>query len=511
MTLLIAGTNGSVAWMVADTAISNPLTPVQTRLNRPKIIPARNKSLIGYAGDADVGELAIFQASILDPGRPVIDALAAVQKTHGSVEFAYAYMVDGHSTLVKIADGQIHHENALFLGDHQAFQDFQTLRHQAEVDPPPDAVGMIHAFLRDTLESETNADIRLPPGLTTIIRVMTLLFARNSDRHVGGFVVPFVLTKYGAQLLCYRFSISDAVTRTLAPGSLLPQGTAAGGGYDMEMLDLPGAHGFYVFILQVPGGFLYTRRNDGYEEARYEGNWPQFQSWLTAKTGTEVGHGSFGAHIPQKKTALWGMFDTRGKLVQGVASSGTDYSVSHLHTGTEPFKAMPDQLPLKDSTIPPPPDGIRGALDETRSHLSVRLDDGKRNSLETSLDAEEVDELIRHLSALRAQMSDPVPGSPHSGVHPFNINPSWRTYPRVHPEFPGVGLGLRSPGLGWQMYLIPTQESEALGKSLCSLAIGSMRLLDNAVGQVRTTESAVLEKGKRKPSGKARKGRKKRR
>jgi hypothetical protein len=497
--------------MVADTAISNPLASVQTRLNRPKMIPARNKSLIGYAGDADVGELAIFQVSMLEPGQAVTDALAAVQKTHRSVEFAYAYMVDGHPALVKIADGKVHHVNALFLGDHEAFQHFQALRHQAEVDAAPDAMGMVHAYLPLTPEAETNADIRLPPNLTTLIRVMTLSFARTSDRHVGGFVVPFMLTKYSAQLLCYRFSISDAVTRTLSPGSLLPQGTAAGGGYDLEMRDIPEAHGFYVFIPQMPGGVLYTRKNDGYEEARYEGNWPQFQSWLTTKTGTEVGHGWFGAHTPQKKTALWGMFDTRGTLVQGIASSGTDFSISHLHTGTEPFKTMPDQLPLKESTVPPPPDGIRGAVDETRSHLGVRMDDGKGASLELSLDAEELDELIRHLSALRAQMSDPVPDSPHSGVHPFIVNPSWRTYPQVHPELPGVGLGLRNPGLGWQMYLLPIKESEALGESLSSLASGSMRLPNNAAGQDRTTDSDVLEKGKRKASGKTRKGRKKRR
>jgi hypothetical protein len=114
MTLLVAGIDGGVVWMVADTAITNPLAPVQDRLNRPKIIPAGNSSLLGYADDADFGEREIFRVSTLPPGKAVVDALARAQRSHGSVEFAYPYVDNGEPRLFKIANGEVLPVNALY-------------------------------------------------------------------------------------------------------------------------------------------------------------------------------------------------------------------------------------------------------------------------------------------------------------------------------------------------------------------------------------------------------------
>lgn len=74
-------------------------------------------------------------------------------------------------------------------------------------------------------------------------------------------------------------------------------------------------------------------------------------------------------------------------------------------------------------------------------------------------EAPELSSLIDGLAALRGRMGDPVadqldPGSRLQAV----VDPVWR----VEPNSAGKLLALRHPGLGWQGFLLPLLEAEAM-------------------------------------------------
>lgn len=115
MTLLVASVSGSIAWMLADTAITSPTGAARTP-DRIKIIAAHNSSLIGFAGDVIAGERALSACASLLPGDEVVEILFAAHRESQSVDFAYAYMRDGHPQLVRVANGNVDYVGSLFIG-----------------------------------------------------------------------------------------------------------------------------------------------------------------------------------------------------------------------------------------------------------------------------------------------------------------------------------------------------------------------------------------------------------
>jgi hypothetical protein len=70
LTLLVAGADQTQAWMIADTAVTDPTKSPRHRDNEPKIVPLNGQSLVGFAGHVDHAHEIIETAAALPTGEP---------------------------------------------------------------------------------------------------------------------------------------------------------------------------------------------------------------------------------------------------------------------------------------------------------------------------------------------------------------------------------------------------------------------------------------------------------
>lgn len=475
MTLLVAQTDGSVAWMVADTAISSPLRGMRERRFMLKVEPGQGMSLLGYADNADRGALTVRQAASLPPGRDVLKMLLDVHTTHRDVEFAYAFVEDGTAVLYKIADGVARSVPALYLGDADAYEAFQAIRHAEKIDHAPDAMHLFIAWVPKEGLREPDPPIKIPKMLTESIKAMQTLFVQTSERGVGGVAIPFILSHQGPQVLNYVYAVSDPLTRELAHGTVVPHGTAERGGYGISVSQLAEKDGVFVYWLQRPGGTVFIRREGGDDVYDFEGRPGDFVQAVKQELDRDVSL-FFGEVAPAEPHSLRLMFDENGVACLAVASSDIDFTFSWLHMSEDSFRMVPTALPVGIGTQQAePPVGLQGTITNEGKTLSLTAQDDNGKSVEIPLAATQVDQLIRHLSQLRASMTEKVPSAPDSGVYPVSLDPTWRTNADVHPAFPGVCLALRDDGLGWHMYWLPPHEVRAVGEYLASYEKGSSR------------------------------------
>ncbi|MGF6661109.1 hypothetical protein QF000_002754 [Paraburkholderia atlantica] len=392
--------------------------------------------------------------------------LTDVHRTHRDVEFAYAFMEDGTALLYKIADGEAHMVPALYLGDAEAHEAFQAIRHSAEIDHAPDSMHLLMSWVPNEGGVEPDPPIGIPKMLTASVKAMQTLFVRTSERGVGGVAIPFMLSSHGPQLLNYVYTVTDPLTRELPYGTVVPHGTAERGGYGISVSQLSEKDGLFVYWLQRPGGTVFIRRDAGDDVYNFEGRPRDFVQAVKRELDRDVSL-FFGEAGPTQPHSLRLMFDENGAACLAVASSDVDFTLSWLNMSEDSFRTAPFSLPVGIGTEQAaPPAGFKGTVIDEGATLSLSAEDVNGKSVEMSLAATDVDLLIRHLAQLRAAMTDKVPIVPDSGVYPVSLDPAWRTNPNLHPAFPGVCLGLRDDGLGWQMYLLPPDEARALGEYL---------------------------------------------
>ncbi|MFM0741143.1 hypothetical protein PQQ51_28200 [Paraburkholderia xenovorans] len=81
------------------------------------------------------------------------------------------------------------------------------------------------------------------------------------------------------------------------------------------------------------------------------------------------------------------------------------------------------------------------------------------------LEADDLDALIEHLSALRSSMRPEIPKEPlRSHQYVIEIDPCWHT--EKHPLQDNTMLFLRHSGLGWAGFALPTESLARLHHAL---------------------------------------------
>jgi hypothetical protein len=81
MTLLIAGADGDEAWMISDTAMTDPKLTLRDRVSEPKIFRLTSHSLVGYAGDSTLAHRVIVAAAIAPAGEAALDIMVQAQRS----------------------------------------------------------------------------------------------------------------------------------------------------------------------------------------------------------------------------------------------------------------------------------------------------------------------------------------------------------------------------------------------------------------------------------------------
>jgi hypothetical protein len=464
MTLLVAAVEGNNVWMVADTAITGGSVDLRDREHQLKVIPSRDgRALFGFAGEPVNGARLIEQAASMPAGQDAVNFLLRSHRENPSVDFAYAYVDHTVPHLIRISEGEALEMPTLHLGLPDAFGHFQRIRHDAGVNPVPDAVSIFFTGSRATEP--------VPNGLNTAITSMLRLFAERSERDVGGWPVAYHLTAEGAFLCGYVYSVSDPILTKIGPGSILPHGTAEAGGFGLSVTELGRGDGAVVYWHQQPGGSVFRRINEGYEVLKFDGTPSQFKERASAAVGQpiEILFNDQPAGSPESVTV---MRDERGVPSMVLARHGDALSFSVLNVGATFRSRATVNLRGTDKDKPGgllSTDRVTITLSADKSTATVNMVTDKKPTTRIELTASELDAVLAVLGEARAVMRDKVTCKTPEvrGTRELMIlDPMWRTNSQIHPSLNGIILRLRHPGFGWLTFLLPHHEARSLGNWL---------------------------------------------
>jgi hypothetical protein len=108
---------------------------------------------------------------------------------------------------------------------------------------------------------------------------------------------------------------------------------------------------------------------------------------------------------------------------------------------------------------------VRLSIDDSRDNTIVEIWEGDRLLVRHPFDAASLDEHIRNLADLRAQMKDVVPRQLDPGARlEAELDPVWKATDKNPPE--GRLLALRDPGFGWLGFVFTDKEAAAIAKWL---------------------------------------------
>jgi len=284
MTLLVAQkqSNGSI-WMIADTAITEGGIDLRQREYALKVFPVqKGRALAGFAGDLDRGLSAVLELDNLPESNPtaVISHLLDRRRGYEKLGFAYAWF-DGEAHLVRIDDDRVEDVPVLYLGDKDAFSDFQRIRNDPALSHPPDAVCTMYIATRDP-NFEPNE------GLSETLSALWQLFSSRPEHDVGGWVTPYILTANGASLITYVYAASDPTICNLLPGDIIPHGTAAMGGFGFSLTELSDRTGIVAYWQQRSGGLIVRKARGGIESISIAGSPAEFKDKAKVIIGAPV-------------------------------------------------------------------------------------------------------------------------------------------------------------------------------------------------------------------------------
>ena len=456
LTLVLASIEGSEIWMVADTAVTGAPLDLRQREYCLKIEVAKNKkALIGFAGDVRTGLDAALVAASETSHESTIQFLTSTSQT-SDVEFCYAYFNTDGPRLVHVACGNTKTVSTLHLGNHSAFEDFQKIRHGKIDSYAPLALKTFLFGTKFPLQSK---------HLGSAIQCMIELFAWRTDHDVGGWASPYILTPDGAYFCDYCFAVSDPIFDRIAPGSIVPHGTATEGGSSLSVTELGDQEGEVVYWPQVPGGTIYQRTLQGHSVHRLDGAPEEFKQRALERLGQPVSIW-IGEQPPGSINKVSILRDKKTGLINLVVNkheSSLTFSAQNLQTPFQSTATIDMGPTLTSSDFPMQ---IEVSKDRQSASVTVHGDEDSNRTL--SLNASNLDKLIHELSKARANLLEQIPvDGPASGQEMLvQSDPAWRTEQSPLTNTPGIYLRLRHQGYGWLAFILPYAEANSLGKWL---------------------------------------------
>ena len=448
--------------MVSDTLITGGPIQLRDREYQVKCLPSKDRqALVAFSGDAHNGASLIEQAAGTPSGESAVRMLRDANDEHPKIDFLYAFLDRGCPRLFKISNGSAQEVPATYVGEKDAFEEFQHIRHATEFDPVPKAV--------EQFMFGTRAPSKIPDAVSAATVSMLRLFMQRRERDVGGWAVPYVLVSEGAYMCGYAHAVSDPILDKVEPSSIIPHGTAEAGGYGLAVTELGNFEGMVVYWRQLPGGAILIRQNTGYETIKISGAPSEFcaKAFETLGKSVDIFFGSTPLGQPESVTILR---DESGQPAMAIAKRGQNLSFSVLNVAT-PFrtKATLDFVGEQRGHKIVAMQNLTLTLADDKSHVTLKLlNDGKVVGKST-LNANELDKVIAGLGEFRAALPEQISAEPDQSSNTREIlviDPVWRTNRSPHADLDGIVMRLRHIGLGWVSFLLPRSEGRALGKWL---------------------------------------------
>jgi hypothetical protein len=453
---VVAALEDNAAWMVSDAAITGGKLGLRDREYTPKIFVGTHfAGLVGFAEGAEYGADAGLRAANMPNADDALAALVA-ESASANVEFLFTHMVSSDARLWKIARGKAVKHQTAHIGNTEAFGAFQRIRHAR--------VGAHAPLALKNFIVGTELQSRVPASLASATRAMLDLFASRSERDVGGWAIPYLLTAEGVGFCSYAHGVSDPTFDELVPGSIVQHGSAERGGWTLSVTGLPDRSGMIVYWLQPRSGLVFRRTEMGYEQRRFGGSPSEFREKVRKAYSLEAE--LFIGDQPTGPPQVFHMLRGKdGALNAVIADHGGPLSIA-VHNLAEQFE-FGVTLPVNQEWEPTLPTEMKLTL-VSEEAVELRL-----RGEAVSLTVAEVENTILAFAKCRAGMKPEVPVIPEPGSKVTQMcirDPAWRTQADIHPDAKGALLSLRHIGLGWLGFILPIKESLSLGKWLVSYA-----------------------------------------
>ena len=458
MTLVVAGVAEGAGWIVSDTLITGGTIQLRDREYQIKCLPSQDRqALVAFSGDAHNGDKLIERAAGMPSGYDVVRMLREAQAEHSNTDFLYMFLDKERPHLYKISEGCDNNVMATFIGEKNAFEEFQSIRHATKIDPVPKSL--------ETFWLGTRAPSKIPHAVGDVTVSMLRLFMQRTERDVGGWAVPYVMVPEGAYMCGYLHAFSDPIFDMLTPGAAVPDGTAEAGGYGLAVTEFGQLEGILVYRRQVPGGLVLIREAAGYRAVSIEGGPAEFCAKAASELGkpVEIFFGGPPLGVPESISVLR---DEQGQPAIAIARSGNNVSFSVLNLATA-FKTKAN-IDFRKGLKPVAVKNLTLTLADDKSHVILKLLNDGEVVGESTLNASELDAVIVGLGQFRSALPENVSPEPDYRESPelVVLDPAWRTLPSPHADADGIIMRLRHIGLGWVSFLLPRHEGRALGKWL---------------------------------------------
>lgn len=472
MTLAVAGVTAGKGWMVADTLITGGPIQLRNREHQIKCLPAKDRrSLVAFSGDAYSGGRLIEEVAAMPSDRNAIRVLCEAQAENPTIDFLYMFLDEDAARLFKISNGGAEEMAATFIGEKSAFEQFQRIRHRAEIETAP--------LSFENFIFGSRAPREIPESISKATISMLRMFLQRTERDVGGWAVPYVLIPEGAYMCGYAHAVSDPILDEVAPGAVVPHGTAGAGGYGLSVTEFGDLEGMVVYLHQASSGLILVKEERRYRAVRVEGSPTEFCGSASKLLGkpVEIFFGEAApAGLPDSITILR---DENRQPAVAIAKRGRNMSFSILNVATA-FRTKA-RIDLSDKRRELEPVTLQNLVLTLANEDQVKLQLVNAGKVvgEATLNAEEMDAVIDGLGRFRAGLSQQVrqePDQSSGSQELLVVDPAWRTTQSPHAEIDGIVMRLRHIGLGWVSFLLPRHEGLALGKWLtesCSAPIKS--------------------------------------
>jgi hypothetical protein len=278
------------------------------------------------------------------------------------------------------------------------------------------------------------------------------------------------VTAEGTFFCGYGYAVSDPILKRIGPGALVPHGTAEAGGLGLYVTEFGRGNGMVVYWLQLPGGTVFVRGENGYDAREFRGPPSEFKQQALESLGKPV-ELLFGDQPTGPARSIAVMLDETGIPSIAIAKRKGSFSVAVLNVAT-PFQVGGEMSLIATEADMPgaqlSTDQMNVKLSDDKNYVTLGLVDQGKPANQVTIQADELSLMIAKLAEARAVMSAPISREPPQNCRELAaIDPIWRTNPPLHPDVNGVLLRLRHPGFGWLTFILPHHEAAALGKWLC--------------------------------------------
>jgi hypothetical protein len=184
----------------------------------------------------------------------------------------------------------------------------------------------------------------------------------------------------------------------ISSGSALLHGSAEQGGFALSVTEFASGAGIAVYQVQQPGGSIFLKRDNGYEQLKFVGVPSDFKKQVETATDQTVDLWVSDEPMDQLDRVSI-LRDESGNPVVAISHRGNSFSISALNVNT-PFRSVakikPQSSNSKEITVSTTDGEIKITMGEELKDVTFALKPRENQSAQLKLDAADRDNVRKY-------------------------------------------------------------------------------------------------------------------